>query len=182
MERLQLGRKRKGQWAVRAWEKSNHSSFADFPGQREPHTVGGDCSMAFANQLRGGVATAHLGLEGVWPHFTSGQQTPRHRARAEPPGPHRPHVTRPAHLCPHPRDPAVKGRGLTCSFHADLPRDRGGCSGQSPTALQAEGPFLLPAPEQKGRTNQGQGSQARRAGAYLALAPPPTYPGEQRPA
>lgn len=63
-------------------EEQNHSPFADSPGQQEHHTVGGDWSIS--HQPRGVVASAHLGLEGAWPHFTSVQQTPRDQARAEP--------------------------------------------------------------------------------------------------
>lgn len=64
--------------------EQNHSPFADFPGQQEPHTDGGDWPIVFSHQLRGGVASAHLGLEGAWPHFTSVPQTPCDEARAEP--------------------------------------------------------------------------------------------------
>lgn len=102
MERLQLGRERKGQWAVRAWEDPTTPLLLTFP-------VSGNLTRLAGTVL----SPSHTSSAeewpqltwGAWPHFTSGQQTPRNEARAEPresPGPHGPHVTRPAHLCPHP--------------------------------------------------------------------------------
>lgn len=57
---------------------------------------------------------------------------------------------------PAPRDPVTRGRGLTCPVHADLLRDRGGCSGQSPTAQQADEPLPPPSPRTKGELNRGR--------------------------
>lgn len=88
--------------------EQNHSPFADFPGQQEPHTVGGDWPIAFA--------LPHSSSAGEWPLLTwdwrgrglTSLQLNKPRATGPgrnhmSPGPHRPHVTRPAHLCPRPK-------------------------------------------------------------------------------
>lgn len=164
----------------------NQSPSADFSGQRELHTVELErlnrCwPVAPVSQVLGRVASVHLGPEGAWPHSTSEPQTSRNQVKTEPN--HRlpaGDASRGQLTCAlAPRDPVTKGRDLTCSVHADLLRDRAGCSGQSPSAQQAHDPHPPPSPRTEGEPPR-PGPRARRTGAHLSLAPPPTYPGEQR--
>lgn len=72
-----------------------------------------------------------------------------------------------------PRDPATKGRGLTCSFHTGLPRDGDGCSGQSPTAPPANDPLPPPSPRTEKWTEPRPGLLGEKEWAHTCPWPRP---------
>lgn len=92
MERLQLWGRGKSNGRVRTWDHPTTTILQTFP-IRNFTRLDWSWLETTASQLRGKVASAHLGPEGAWP---------QHQGGTESPGPHRPCVNRPAHLCPCP--------------------------------------------------------------------------------
>lgn len=181
VERLQLWGRGKSNGQSQDLGPLSHYPFLDFSCHQKLHTVGLGLAwgwpVATASQLRGEVASAHLGPEGAWPHFTSVPQTPRDQARnlvtwspkalrqqASSPVP-LPHVTQPQRggVSPVLSTQACHVMGAGVQARVQRPRQ--------PTT-----PFLLPAPGPKNGPSQGRDSWAKKSGHTPVPGPAPNLP------
>lgn len=127
---------------------------------------------------------------GVWPLLTWTDQRGRgltlpllNKLRAtkrgqkhKSPGPHRYHVTRPAHLCPPPpQDPATKGRGLTCSFQQNC-HVTGQVLRPESNCLAGRRPLPPPSPRTEGWTEPSSGLPGEKSRRTPVRGPAPDLP------
>lgn len=157
---------------VRVWDQRTTPSLQTFPVTRNFTWLDRSWPVAPASWLcspgtGGGVASLYL--------CPTNPARPV-QGRTESPRPHRPASPGQLTCALAPRDQATKGRGLTCSFHADPPRDGDQWSGQSPTAPQADNPLPPPSPRAGKWTKPRPGIPVEKSGRTPAAGPASNLP------